>query len=204
MIGALLSLALGGEPVKLFVAADPLNTDRAASAVAAQALADELRLYGLAVTTDLDLQALAAGKRRDQILGCEDKDCGIDDEVLRTGEAKLECLLTGESLMVKIIDMRPRSVTQLSLGAPSIDSSSRTLAADARQLAPQVAAALRRRFGADRVAERPANERPGGAPARRCSATDGCAALLAILLALRASPSARSSAPAESRPRSPA
>ncbi|MBL8951175.1 MAG: hypothetical protein JNK82_10390 [Myxococcaceae bacterium] len=208
MTSLLVLLALGAQPVKVFVSADGVNSDRVSSAVCVQSLAEGLRAWGVAVTTDGDLAAMAAGKRQEQLLGCDDRDCGIDNQILVTGEARLECLLSGDDellVVVRVIDMKPADVTRLSLGAPMVTTSKGDLGPDVRGLAPQVAGLLRARFGVDRVAERPLYEPAGTRGPRRCSvAGEGAAALLGACVALRASASRRSSARAEPRPRPPA
>jgi len=187
-MGALLMLAVAAEPVKIFVAPDPANGDPALSDVCVQALAGELRRYGLAVTSNTELAALAAGKRHEQIIGCEDKQCGLDDQILKTAEVSAHCLVSGDDdlfVMVKLLDMKQSDPTRLSLGTHDVRTSRRGLAGDMRDATVEVIALLRKRFG-ERVAAEPLKEGPGAPPApRRCSVTGGCLVPLAVLILRR-------------------
>jgi hypothetical protein len=204
------TLIVAAQPVSLYVANLEVGGEAAPSgAIYAQALATELRRWGIRVTTQSDLEALLAGKRQEQIMGCEDHDCGLDPEVIKNADGMLTGTVSigGDDAVFSLKIIKNRGGT---LFAPNWSTATGTASkADVMggliELVPQLVADLRTGLGADRVAAAPLKDRPAPPPApRRCDTTGGALALAAVLAALRASASSRSSAQARSRPRSAA
>lgn len=59
----------------------------------AELVAQELRKRGMRVTTQNDLEQLMSGEAQRQKLGCEDKDCGIDPDILTKADVKITGLV---------------------------------------------------------------------------------------------------------------
>ncbi len=97
MLTALVVAVLGAQPLSIYLETVKTSPRYAAEAhVWTEALAGELRRYGFRVTTQDDLTELLSGQKQRQRMGCDDSDCGLDRNIMTTGDARISALAAGE------------------------------------------------------------------------------------------------------------
>src|SRR5690349_5505817 len=95
--GLVVVALLGAEPLSVFLDTVKTSDKHAAEApVWTEVIAGDLRAWGMRVTTQDDLAALLTGKKQQQRFGCDDKDCGLDPEILTKGDLRVVASAVGD------------------------------------------------------------------------------------------------------------
>lgn len=194
MLLALVAASLAAKPMLLYVPtiAGPPETASDRS-YWTQVLAHELRRWGLRVTTQEDLTAVATGNKQRQAFGCEDGDCGIDSDVLANADGQASITVAGDKegpyfVTLKILHAKASPKWDQTQPWASLFGSYPDPGDAFREMVPQLIAQLRRDAEPGQLRDQPAAA-VGGPPAarpRRCSVTGAEAlATLALLFLTR-------------------
>ncbi|MBK7858307.1 MAG: hypothetical protein IPJ65_06730 [Archangiaceae bacterium] len=178
-------------PVVLFVETIKADPERMPQArVWTQILAQQLRRWGANVTTQEDLAAAMSGNRQQQQLGCEDRNCGLDADVLKEADGLVSGTFAGEGPYVVSLRVMHNQAGPWSCNQPWVMLIGRGSFSDPleaiNEMVPQLIEGMKRDLGPGRVRDRPMSEKAVGGPPsaspRRCELA--LAPALALLAAL--------------------
>lgn len=189
MLTALVVAVLGAQPLSIYVETVRASPKYEAEAhVWTEALAGELRRYGFRVTTQDDLAAMLSGDKQRQRMGCEDKDCGLDPQIVTNGDAKLSATAAGEDgflVSLTMYRMKPRMQPWASaLGDKAYSEAMEGL----REQVPRLIEAMRADAQPGQIPDGPTSNasEPKGATKKGCSVAGAAPmVLLALLLGRR-------------------
>ena len=183
MLSLLAAATLATTPLTIFV--ETIRSEEANAQKAhvwTQQLAEQLRQRGFRVTTQDELAQLLSGEAQRQKLGCADKDCGLDQDIMAKADVKLSGLVAGlDTYLVSLTSYRLKPKMEPWAFVNTSDSDP----ADA--LAELLPALLEKMRAGAQPGEIPEQKPSGSAEPKsadahkRCAAAPGALALAALL-----------------------